>query len=126
MWFRLSEGSKKVGINQALWKAVIENDQAEHGYWKEWELTCPSIFGNTLRMPNALSGCHQVEVVAPWSIRTFPADGVPEVSWQGRRETDVEAHYKDKTRSWDTKDGHSYLNMDEAYKTKFIITQILQ
>lgn len=109
----------KTQIGQYLFNAAMRSN-FEGPVPADYRVSCPVTSG-TDRLPIHLAVCYASE---PLLSRTFPQNGVPDGAWTGANNIDVQGKYK--ANSWKCGNAHSYLNVDQAYKTRFIVDEILK
>lgn len=76
-----------------------------------------------MRLPRELAECY---TTSPGELipKTLPQDGIDVAQWPGRLEYESKADYD--SHLWEPEDSHSWLNLDESYKTKNYIDYILK
>ena len=125
-FFRANETIKK--LPDAIWRrintAAVLLDDLDNATKDNRVFFCkPDVDGLNLRLPRDLAECY---TTSPGELfpQTLPQNGIDESQWPGRIEYQTTADYD--SRDWKTADSHSWLNLDENYKTKSYVDDILR
>ncbi|MDQ3003457.1 MAG: hypothetical protein M3Y08_19635, partial [Fibrobacterota bacterium] len=124
LWFKSNETLKKIpGFWEKISAASVLLDNTENIFDSDRLIDCPSLFSRPrMRLPKELAVCYTTSPTE-LNIKTLPTDGIPESMWPGRYEEEFfSIYFKNK---WETANAHSFLNLDEAYKTKMAIDRIV-
>jgi hypothetical protein len=129
LFYRANEMSKGIPIlmetinNLAMLADAPSNSSTDNRVF-ECPLPFSLPFFEHARRPRDLAICFTAAGPSELVIRTFPQNGLTETEWFGRIEDEVESQYN--ARNWKTANSHSWLNLDEAYKTKEYVSRILE
>jgi hypothetical protein len=85
---------------------------------------CPLLPLGGFRLPRELAICYDAAPLLQFPIHTFPQQGLSQVQWPHNIDEEVSGFYT--VNGWKSGNLHSWLNIDEAYKTSKYIRNILQ